>query len=365
MKKIKKRNSRPAYKKKGTSNKYFIIASILVAVIGLGAWLIIEKSYLKATNVWFEAKASDTSSVSLPKDDAPHQAQMEWWYYNGYLTTESGQQYSFHYTVFLVNGLTTHIVSHVSLNDHEHEQHYTDQKRTTSVSNIDTVSRFDFALGDWVMEGGDGVDQLKVVSSDFSFNLNLTSTIPPVLHGSNGIISLDRAGSSYYYSRTRMAVSGSLKIGKKFQTVKGIAWFDHQWGDFSTVQLSWDWFSLQLKDGADLMIYQLRDKSNKPILYTGSITQNGVTELLQNTDFTIKPGTNWLSKKTGIAYPVEWTIKIPNRNVAITTKAVLENSEFDASLTTYNVYWEGAVKVQGSHAGQGFMELSGYPAVKH
>ncbi|MGZ8189871.1 MAG: lipocalin family protein [Methylococcaceae bacterium] len=363
MNKIKKRH--PRYKKQGGSKKHLIIATFLVVAFGISIWFFLEMSYLKPAGEWFETNVSDESLVSLPKDDAPHQAQMEWWYYNGHLTAESGQQFSFHYTVFLVNGLTTHLVSHVSLSDYQNHQHHIDQHRTTGFPTNNTVDRFDFVSGDWIMKGGDGVDQLKVVSNNFSFNLNLISTLPPVLHGKNGIISLDQAGSSYYYSRTRMVISGLLKIGKKLQAVKGTAWFDHQWGDFSTAHLSWDWFSLQLDDGADVMVYQLRDKANKPILYTGTITQNGVTELLPNTDFTVTPGTKWLSKKTGIAYPVEWNIKIPARNIAITTKAIVHNSEFDASLTTYNVYWEGAVKVQGSHTGLGFMELSGYTAVKH
>jgi hypothetical protein len=41
---------------------------------------------------------------------------------------------------------------------------------------------------------------------------------------------------------------------------------------------------------------------------------------------------------------------------------VIRASEFDARTTTLNVYWEGAIKVSGSHSGVGFMELSGYEA---
>jgi predicted secreted hydrolase len=44
---------------------------------------------------------------------------------------------------------------------------------------------------------------------------------------------------------------------------------------------------------------------------------------------------------------------------------VIRASEFDARTTTLNVYWEGAVKLSGSHHGVGFMELSGYhPSVQ-
>jgi len=108
------------------------------------------------------------------------------------------------------------------------------------------------------------------------------------------------------------------------------------------------------------MIYQLRNKSNNPLLYMASITQNGNTEMLFNTDFTLTPGKKWRSNKTNSNYPLEWKISIPKKNIEITTKSIINNSEFDARLTTYNVYWEGAVKIEGSHTGRGFMELSGY-----
>ncbi len=166
------------------------------------------------------------------------------------------------------------------------------------------------------------------------------------------------AGDSYYYSRSRMTASGVIKIGGTTEKVTGISWFDHQWGDFSVGVLKWEWFSLQLDDGMDVMIYQLRDKkTNEPILYTGSISQNGNTETLSAADFKVVPGQKWTSSKSNIAYPTEWVIDIPLRNINLTVKSINEDSEFDAMLTTYNIYWEGAVKVQGSHTGLGFIEL--------
>ena len=110
------------------------------------------------------------------------------------------------------------------------------------------------------------------------------------------------------------------------------------------------------------MIYQLRDKSNNPVLYMASASQNGNTEVFPASEFAITSGEQWLSDKTGSAYPMAWHISIPKKNIDITTRSIIKNCEFDARLTTYNVYWEGAVQIQGSHSGQGFMELSGYTA---
>jgi predicted secreted hydrolase len=352
------------HKKRRTPKKYFIIAGLFTIVCGLLVWLLFEVSYLKPAEVWFETKAADSSLVSLPKDDAPHQSKIEWWNYNGHLSSESGKKFSFHYTIFLLTGLMSHTVGHVSLNDYQTGRHYTDQRRLGGKSSMGAENSFSFKLADWAMKGQDGVDELKVDSSNFSFDLNLSNTLPPVFHGNNGIIPMGFLGSGHYYSRTRMPISGSLKIGKNSESVKGIAWFDHQWRGFLTGKLAWDWFGLQLDDGADIMIYNLRDKTNKSLLTMASFTQNGLTELLSNTDFTLTPGVEWTSAATGIAYPIEWNIKIPKKNIAITTRSVIDNSEFDAKLTTNNIYWEGAVTVKGSNTGQGFMELSGYTA-KH
>ncbi|MEQ1531112.1 MAG: lipocalin-like domain-containing protein [Methylococcales bacterium] len=293
-------------------------------------------------------KHTQTSAINLPKDDAPHQSKMEWWYYNGRLQTKSGKQFSFHFATFVVNGLMSHVVNHVSLTDLQTGQHYIDQRRTAGNSSKD-INRFSFDMGDWVMSGSGGVDRLKVSSKDFSFDLNLQSNIPAVVHGDNGLLHMGAAGSSYYYSRTRMSVSGTVKLSDSSETVDGMVWFDHQWGEFLTTQLTWDWFSLQLDDGADVMLYNIKDKADKPILVTG--TDNA---------FKVRPKATWKSTGTNISYPVEWQVNIPEKNININIRSVTNNNEFDAQLTTYNIYWEGAVNVRGSHSGQGFIELNGY-----
>ena len=356
MRKIRRTHSKNG--KYRFSRKQFILSALLISFFGVGAWVIHEVLYPQATDEWFESTAVNTHAVSLPKDDAPHQAAMEWWYYNGHLNTESGKQYSFHYTVFLVNNVVHHMVSHASVNEHQTGKHYTAQRRTAGNPSIKKENGFEFTQGDWLMIGGNGNDKLKIITDEFSLDLSLTNTYPPIYHGGNGIISMWDAGDSYYYSRSRMAASGVIKIGDTSEKVTGISWFDHQWGDFSVGVLKWDWFSLQLNDGMDVMIYQLREKkTDEPILYTGSISQNGNTETLSAADFMVVPGKKWTSNKSSIVYPMEWVIEIPSRNIYLEVKSISENSEFDAMLTTYNIYWEGAVKVQGSHTGLGFMEL--------
>lgn len=341
-------------------SKIKFILFVFIIIGSISAWLAYDFIHTEPAKEWFDHKHIDTVAVSLPKDDAPHQAGMEWWYYNGHLKSQSGKQYSFHYTVFLLSNLMNHVVIHASLSNHQSGEHFTAQRRTGGNSSINTKDHFKFKQGSWIMEGGDGRDKLKVATTEFNFDLDLNSTQAPILYGKDGIISLDIAGSSYYYSRTRMAISGTIMIDGVTEKVTGHSWFDHQWGDFSVGLLSWDWFSLMLNNGMDLMIYQLRDKTKKPILYFGSIMQHGAAEVLTASEFSIQPGKNWTSKKTGITYPVEWTIQVPKKNINISTQSIIKNSEFDARLTSHNIYWEGAVTIDGTHTGLGFMELYGY-----
>ncbi len=356
MRKIRK--NRRKLRKHRFSRMYFILSILLITACGIAAWVYYEVLYSEAADDWFETAAIDSVTVSLPEDDGPHQVEMESWHFNGHLKSESGDFFSFYYTVFVVNNLVSQTISHVSLNDHQTGKYFTAQRKTVGKSFINTENRFEFFQDDWFMAGGNGDDRLKVSTDDFSFDLSVVGTRAPMFHGDNGIISLDIAGDSYYYTRARMAISGTIIIGETIEKVTGISWFDHQWGDFSIGILSKNWLGLQLNDGTDVMIYQLRDKYNRSIRYAGSISQNGIAETLLETDFTLVPGGKWTSGKSNITYPVSWAIDIPKKNINITIQGINKNNEFDASLTSYNIYWKGPVKVQGSHTGLGFMELN-------
>ena len=60
-----------------------------------------------------------------------------------------------------------------------------------------------------------------------------------------------------------MRAEGELARAGEVRGVRGSAWFDHEFGSnvLSAQQTGWDWFSLQLDDGRELMIFQLRLKS--------------------------------------------------------------------------------------------------------
>jgi predicted secreted hydrolase len=339
--------------------KTLILSCLVFLMMVFTGYFAYEIASSKPAAEWQEVSAKPSAHIQLPKDDAPHNTPMEWWYYNGHLRTSSGKAYSFHYTVFLVNGLSLHSVSHVSLADHQLQKNYITQKRTAGgSSDSDNKNVFLFNHSGWLMSGDNGVDLLKVNSDQFDFDLKLETTKPPVFHGYNGIINMKNAGDSFYYSRPLLNVSGRLKIHGNIEKVTGEAWFDHQWGDFKATSITWNWFSLMLDDGTDIMIYQFYDTNGNQLLNTGTLTKDGMTEPLHDNDIRLTPLETWSSKISGLIYTVQWKIELPTKNINLTTKAIVNDSEFDARLTTYNIYWEGAIKVEGSRMGKGFVEMN-------
>jgi predicted secreted hydrolase len=337
---------------------------IALALLGLGGYWLWQGGMLpvnQSAEDWYEAETGQEILVQLPRDDAPHEDYMEWWYYNGHLDGEDGGRYSFHYTVFAINALATHTAVHVSFVDQRTGRHFSAQKRTSGNPSSGTRDGFEFVLGSWEMTGGAGKDRLRVGTPDFSFHLNLTETAPPVMQNGTGLLDFELAGSSYYYTRPRMDIRGSIKVGDRVERVGGVAWFDHQWGNFEVNQLGWDWFALQLDDGADIMLYQLFDADGLQVLHSGTIAQRGRTEVLDGEDFKVTVTDRWTSPRTRIEYPMGWVVEIPAHAIRLEVEPVLRESEFDGRVTSYKVYWEGAVTVSGSHGGRGFVEMSGYP----
>ena len=52
-----------------------------------------------------------------------------------------------------------------------------------------------------------------------------------------------------------MSAAGELTLDGERLQVEGIAWFDHQWGDFVSVGGGgWDWFAINLDDGTDITL---------------------------------------------------------------------------------------------------------------
>jgi predicted secreted hydrolase len=205
--------------------------------------------------------------------------------------------------------------------------------------------------------------------ANYSLHVDVLGLKPAVLHNGNGLITYGLGGFSYYYSRTRMALSGSLIDHHQPLRVNGVVWMDHQWGNFLTLGGGgWDWFSIQLNNDTEMMLYLIRDAMGKTIsTYVEHIGPHADVQLLPASSLHVDVLDHWKSPVTGANYPSGWHLEINNQQLQarLSLTPELKDQELVVYQSTGNSYWEGAVSIQGQSAGQlvqgeGYVELTGY-----
>jgi predicted secreted hydrolase len=128
----------------------------------------------------------------------------------------------------------------------------------------------------------------------------------------------------------------------------------------------WDWLSIQLADGADLMLYRLRHKDGSIDPYSSGsyVDANGKSQFLSAGDFQMAPGADtWTSPSTRATYPVQWHVSVPRLKMELDVTTPLQSQELAGKFGTS--YWEGAIDVGGVRdqsllRGVGYLEMVGY-----
>ena len=307
--------------------------------------------------------------VVFPRDDAPHDAVTEWWYYNGHLQSNTGEQYGFELVVFKRLGRKgrSGYVAHVAVTDRQRKAFQFSEAVALPPPATGLKTGFDLHVGDVRAKGALGIDAIMGTTQDYRLDLTLTAQKPPALHGGAGYVGVGGTEPSYYYSRTRLAVQGAITDHGVEMPVTGLAWMDHQWGDFTLEgDGGWDWFSVQLDDETDVMVVVVRDGQQRELLAYGTLVdQDGQTTHLTGEHFKATATGSWTSPATEATYPMGWTLSVPQRGLSLRIDPVLFQQEMDTSASVGRSYWEGEVVVSGTKQGQaisgvGYVELTGY-----
>jgi predicted secreted hydrolase len=328
--------------------------------------------------------ATPLPPIRFPQDEAPHRDLTEWWYYTGHINAAipGGQMHHYGFELVFFQALRGDLppvyAAHFAISDITRGEFHFDQRRLTEpnavLSDGTSTRGFNIQIEDWSIKGINGSDHLNAKMENYSLHIGLEGIKPATLHNRNGLITYGLGGFSYYYSRTRMLLSGTLVDHNQPLQVSGEAWMDHQWGNFLTLSGGgWDWFSIQLTNNTEMMLYLIRDSSGKIISsYIGYIGHDAESILLPGSALDVTVLSHWRSPVTGANYPSGWRLEITDSTVraSLILLPELKDQELVVFQSTGNSYWEGAVSIQGQSEGQavkgeGYVELTGYTGYTH
>jgi predicted secreted hydrolase len=306
-------------------------------------------------------------TYQFPRDHFEHEDfRTEWWYYTGNVTGTKGERYGFE-LVFFREGerqatrrkssdksvwtVEDLYLSHAALTDAKGRRFWFDERLNRAGPGVAGAS-FDRQRvwnGNWSAQWNGENQTLDAITEHFRFHLQLTVEKPFIIQGENGV-SQNAEGqgkASHYVSFPLLKVSGTINS----KQVQGRAWMDHEWftEQLAPDQVGWDWFSVQLDNRTELMLFELRRKDGSIDPYSSGtfIDAKGVARHLRHEDFSLVALSRWEK------YPVEWRLRVPSLNIDVTCRPLLRNQKLRG-------YWEGAVDYSGSQTGVGYLEMTGY-----
>ena len=342
---------------------------------------------------------------AFPRDHFNHpEFQTEWWYYTGNLRTREGRAFGFELTFFrqavakrsgrislsatpdaavaeseirpdLVSPWDVQDVylAHFALSDLEGRRFLHEQRMNRAGPGLAgaSVEARRVWNGNWQVQWEGEEQHLQAIALSHAARLTLRPAKSPVIHGVNGV-SQKAAGAgraSHYISFTRLVTSGTLEVEGQRHEVEGLSWMDHEFftHQLSPEQAGWDWFSLQLEDGTELMLYRLRraDGGVDPFSAGTFVDRAGRSRHLSSSEFRLEPGRRtWTSAATGGIYPLEWTITVVPLALSLQVRTLLDPQEIVSRHRSVPSYWEGAIRVAGLRdgtpiTGSGYLEMTG------
>jgi len=311
-------------------------------------------------------------TLVFPDDHGPHwDFRIEWWYLTSVLTGTDGQDYGIQWTLFRSAlapepgagwkapqlwmghaGLTTATA------------HFSAERRARGGIGQAGVSPEPFYawIDEWQMQGAaepgaDELDALHVTArgTEFGYRLDFTAEGPLVLQGDAGYSVKSPAGqASHYYSQPFYRVAGTLDLPEGPVEVAGQGWLDREWSSqpLEADQQGWDWVSLLFDDGARMMGFQLR--GTEPFTSGTWIAPDGTPTPLPHNALRFEALDH--AEVAGRSVPVRWRLTWPEGGLDIETVPLNPQSWMDTSIP----YWEGPLRFSGSHAGRGYLEMTGY-----
>lgn len=303
--------------------------------------------------------------AEFPKDEGSHpDNRMEWNYCNLHLTDENDRRYS-----LWVSYYVTFNARFIAFSDEDAGTFVSEVVMgltTSKPGRRDLTHKSAYGTDRWKQAPGKPfVYLMHIEFKDIVLNVTMDAVKPPLPLELDARAEYDEKEFSYYYSLPRMAVEGTLETGGVKHKVRGIAWEDHQWGDFSLAVISLgighEWFSIQVNspDGGnptEIICYQLFTTEHRVNLPVFTMMRPDGS-LFDTKDFTIERLAYYKHEDEYLA--AKWRILEPENQIDLTLTPVVENQMLFPPM--FKPFREGAVRVEGTiggahYSGAGFAE---------
>jgi predicted secreted hydrolase len=358
-------------------------------LIFLLGWLAIVLPSIAADTTSF-VPAREGYRYAFPRDHGSHdEFRTEWWYYTGNLATNDGRQFGYQLTFFRRSipleqvktlpsrwSITQLYLAHFAVTDLKNGRFHVFEK--LSRAGVGKAGAEAERLHVWIdqwraqsFQAEVGSQTLQASDDDVEIDLTVVPEKAPVIHGKGGVSrkGAESGQASHYYSLTRLATSGTIRLGNEPFNVTGTSWMDHEFGsaDLGKDLVGWDWFSIQLADHTELMLYRMRRSDGSPDSVSSGtfIDHDGRAQHLTLGEFMLEPLTTWTSPASKARYPSTWRLSIPSKGLSLALVPRMTEQELTTNRSTQVTYWEGAIEASGTLegkpiAGRGYMELTGY-----
>ena len=369
-----------------TSNVQCAVLVLLLLALSSAALNGCDPCGAQAGEEWLQAVEPRT--WDFPRDHGAHPAyRTEWWYFTGNLSDDADRQFGYQLTFFrfgvrgelAIEGNPWQVrdlsMAHFTVTNVEENNFSVAERISRAGPGLAgaRTDRMEVWIFNWSAVMKESVIVLEARDGVMELNLILTPDKPLVFHGENGLSTkgAGRGQASYYTSFTSLETRGFLRMGENGlkREVKGTSWFDHEFGSnqLAQDQEGWDWFSLHLSDGRDLMLYVLRKTGGtiEPASSGTLVEKDGTARYLPLKEISLEVLDRWESPASGGTYPSRWKINIPECNIELLIAPLVQNQELLTNESTGIVYWEGAVGGEGTSKSQevtaeGYVELTGY-----
>lgn len=323
----------------------------------------------------------------VPLLAAHEEQESEWWYYHGHLVSPS-RRFAFHLAFFRfriddirLGGViplklaAEHFrVAHFAVTELDGGRFHYGFTRSLHGDAGASTDRYRTWIQDWSAEETPAGHHLRASLEQVQMDLIATPLKPALRRLWNAQTPQPMRPYTGEFCLTRMNATGCLRIEGENFPVNGSAWMDREFGDFPLKHeiRGWDWFGMQFENGTELRLYQINqlDHAADPSSSLAFIDVSGKPTWLAAHEFSVVSQGHWTSPRTGIAYPTDWLVTVPQLGAILQLRACVRCSELDTRGSGNVIYWEGPAQVTGQMqgaavSGQAFVELVGHGGDLH